>query len=118
MSSQLIGRDREIGRLFECLDEVLGGCARLIMCVGEPGIGREPTEAELRAVFDATSGNPYFVTELARQLADGGGFRNPVPAGVLEAIGQRLAQLSHACVATLGTAAVLGTCSTSACWPR
>ena len=270
MSSQLIGRDREIGRLFEWLDEVLGGCARLVMCVGEPGIGktrladefsraarargvatawgrpadstgappywpwrevlrsldddpsvlyaiahvapgqepswderirwfdavsayvqlaarsrplllvlddlhaadepsqlltrhvartardapllllatcrdtigplaglarepnattvslrglarsdvrgqiadivgREPTEAELGAVFDATSGNPYFVTELARQLADGGGFPNAVPAGVMEAIGQRLAQLSHACVATLGTAAVLGT---------
>src|SRR5215210_7103010 len=40
MSSQLIGRDREIGRLFECLDEVQGVCARLVLCVGEPGIGK------------------------------------------------------------------------------
>ena len=46
-------------------------------------VGRAASDAELAAVYDATAGNPFFVSELARQLADGAdarGGRTPVGA--------------------------------------
>ena len=36
-------------------------------------VGRAASDSELAAVFDATAGNPFFVSELARQLAEGPG---------------------------------------------
>ena len=72
-------------------------------------VGRAASDAELAAVFDATAGNPFFVSELARQLAEGPAFAGAVPRSVLDAIGQRLGQLSADCAASLRAAAVLGT---------
>ena len=71
--------------------------------------GRSASEAELAAVYDATAGNPFFVSELARQLTDGAAFPGAVPRSVLDAIGQRLGCLSPGCAASLRAAALLGT---------
>ena len=51
--------------------------------------GRAASDAELTAVYDATAGNPFFVSELARQLTGGAAFPGAVPRSVLDAIGQR-----------------------------
>lgn len=72
-------------------------------------VGRAASDAELAAVYDATAGNPFFVCELARQLADGPVLAGTVPRSVLDAIGQRLGQLSVDCAASLRAAALLGT---------
>ena len=53
-------------------------------------VGRAASDAELAAVYDATAGNPFFVSELARQLAEGPRLAGAVPRSVLDAIGQRL----------------------------
>ena len=71
--------------------------------------GRAASDAELAAVYDATAGNPFFVAEFARQLADGPALPGAVPRSVLDAIGQRLGQLSPDCAASLRAAALLGT---------
>ena len=71
--------------------------------------GRAASDAELTAVYDATAGNPFFVSELARQLTGGATFPGAVPRSVLDAIGQRLGELSPDCAASLHAAAVLGT---------
>ena len=71
--------------------------------------GRAASDAELSAVYDATAGNPFFVSELARQLTGGAAFPGAVPRSVLDAIGQRLGQLSPDCAASLRAAALLGT---------
>ena len=72
-------------------------------------VGRPASDAELAAVYDATAGNPFFVGELARQLADGSTLPGAVPRSVLDAIGQRLGQLSADCAASLRAASLLGT---------
>ncbi|MGB8383236.1 MAG: AAA family ATPase [Dermatophilaceae bacterium] len=72
-------------------------------------VGRAPSEAELRTVYAATAGNPFFVGELARQMADTAGLAGGVPRSVLDAIAERLAQLSPDCVSVLQAAAILGT---------
>ena len=80
----------------------LGGLER--PAVGEQVsamVGRAASDAELAAVYDATVGNPFFVCELARQLADGPTLAVAVPRSVLDAIGQRLGRLSPGCAASL-----------------
>ena len=72
-------------------------------------VGRAASDAELAAVYNATAGNPFFVGELARQLADGSTLPGAVPRSVLDAIGQRLGQLSADCAASLRAASLLGT---------
>jgi DNA-binding CsgD family transcriptional regulator/tetratricopeptide (TPR) repeat protein len=72
-------------------------------------VGRAASEAELAAVCNATAGNPFFVGELARQLADGLALPGAVPRSVLDAIGQRLGHLSADCAAALRAASLLGT---------
>lgn len=47
MHSALVGRDRELGVLLGCLDEALRGRASLVVCVGEPGIGKTRLVTEL-----------------------------------------------------------------------
>ena len=71
-------------------------------------VGRAASDAELAAMYNATAGNPFFVGELARQLADGSALAGAVPRSVLAAIGQRLGQLSADCAASLRAAALLG----------
>jgi len=43
----LVGRDRELGVLLGCLDEAQRGHANLVVCVGEPGIGKTRLVEEL-----------------------------------------------------------------------
>ena len=40
MLSSLVGRDRELALLLGCLDEAQRGRANLVVCVGEPGVGK------------------------------------------------------------------------------
>jgi len=46
-SSTFVGRDREMGELNKALEETLAGQGRLVMLVGEPGIGKTRTAQEL-----------------------------------------------------------------------
>jgi DNA-binding CsgD family transcriptional regulator len=74
---------------------------------------------EARAVYEQTEGNPLFVWEVMRQRLDREEFRwgtplgrgvepEPVPAGLQEVIGARLAHLSPACQEVLAVVAVIG----------
>ena len=46
-TSTFVGRDREMGELNTALEETLAGQSRLVMLVGEPGIGKTRTAQEL-----------------------------------------------------------------------
>ena len=46
-SSDFVGRQREMGELVSALDDALAGNGRLVMLVGEPGIGKTRTAEEL-----------------------------------------------------------------------
>lgn len=70
--------------------------------------GRDLSEDEVHAIHTAIAGNPFFVSELARQFADGFPVRFSAPRSVRDAIGLRLGQLSADCAATLQAAAILG----------
>ena len=72
-----------------------------------------------QAVYDQTEGNPLFVWEVMRQRLDRERFvwgtplgrgvdAEPVPAGLREVIGARLARLSPVCQEVLTVAAVIG----------
>ncbi len=45
-----VGRQREMGELKAALEEALSGRGRLVMLVGEPGIGKTRTARELAAL--------------------------------------------------------------------
>ncbi len=63
---------------------------------------------------DRTGGNPFFVTELWREVADTGGYQalrsntQPAPQSVRDTIGQRLSRLDVSTLAVIEFAAVLG----------
>lgn len=72
-----------------------------------------------RLVFDETEGNPFFVVEMLRQLAESGAIEAgwdadrrtaaaSVPEGVKEVIGRRLARLGQGTVGLLCVASVSG----------
>jgi DNA-binding SARP family transcriptional activator len=65
--------------------------------------------AEARTIHDRTGGNPFYVRELARHVADrpATAFVD-VPEGIRDVVRARLEQLSPGCVEALGAAAVLG----------
>ena len=72
--------------------------------------GSEPPADLTTAVFGRTTGNPFFVKELARLLA-AQGLEKPViaiPEGVRDVVRRRLARQSQDAVALLGAASVLG----------
>ena len=46
-SDVFVGRQKELGELKACLEEALSGRGRLVMLVGEPGIGKTRTSTEL-----------------------------------------------------------------------
>ncbi|MFQ6027156.1 MAG: AAA family ATPase [Dehalococcoidia bacterium] len=48
-SGDFVGRQREMGALQSALEETLAGRGRLVMLVGEPGIGKTRTAQELAA---------------------------------------------------------------------
>ena len=47
MPPGLVGRDLELGVLLGCLEEAQRGRANLVICVGEPGIGKTRLAEEL-----------------------------------------------------------------------
>jgi predicted ATPase len=79
--------------------------------------GRDASDALVRAVFEMTEGNPFFIHETVRLLDAEGrlGTATPetpwsmsLPQGVREVIGRRLDQLSSECNRVLTVAAVMG----------
>jgi DNA-binding CsgD family transcriptional regulator len=87
--------------------------ARLI----EQTTGQAPSERLAGAVWQETDGNPFFVGEVARLLADEGALDNPeavlarhpwVPESVRAVVGRRLGRLPPACRQLLAVAAVIG----------
>jgi DNA-binding CsgD family transcriptional regulator len=81
--------------------------------------GSNPPERLVQAVFELTSGNPLFVSQMTRLLAQDEKYRSyfregtaanemRLPEGVREVIGKRLNHLSQECNEILVTAAVLG----------
>lgn len=67
-------------------------------------------ETEVAEVHRLTGGNPFFVGEVARAMADARAGRQfaPITATVREAIGERLDRLSPDCVRFLQAAALVG----------
>jgi DNA-binding winged helix-turn-helix (wHTH) protein len=87
--------------------------ARLVEAVA----GQAPSPALVAAVCDMTEGNPFFIHELVRLLADQGRLSEAqdertwslaLPQSVRDAVGRRLDALSGECNVLLRIAAVLG----------
>ncbi|MDP6665844.1 MAG: AAA family ATPase [Dehalococcoidia bacterium] len=87
--------------------------ARLVEAVG----GFAPQPALVEEIHDRTEGNPFFITEVARDLArdartgvegSGPSVGFNIPEGVREVIGARLDRLSDGCNEFLRSAAVIG----------
>ncbi len=78
---------------------------QLVSVVGDDVADREVAEVEA-----LTGGNPFFVAEVGRAMADARAGRRfaPVTPTVREAIGDRLEQLSPECVRFLEAAAIVG----------
>jgi len=68
-------------------------------------LGEQPADEVAAAVHRRTGGNPFFVEQVSWLLKDG---QTGIPPGVHEALAERFAPLSTACVAALGAAAVAG----------
>ena len=65
-------------------------------------------DGRAREVADVTSGNPFFVRELARALADGTWTRGAPPATVRDLVVARLRAVSTGCRNLLEAAAIVG----------
>ncbi len=74
--------------------------------------GADASEPLVRAIYRETEGNPFFIEETLRHLAEErvvGSFDDiGLPEGVREVISRRLARLSDDCRKILATASVLG----------
>lgn len=71
----------------------------------------DPSAALVRAVYEQSEGNPFFMTELMRTLRDGereAPESLALPHAALDPIGQRLARLAPEVRSVLSIAAVLG----------
>jgi hypothetical protein len=82
----------------------------------------EEGEGLIRAVWDETEGNPFFVAEVMRHLAESGGIEQRdgrwvttvpveqlgIPEGVRDVVGRRLSRLPEGVDRILGVAAVIG----------
>lgn len=81
-------------------------------------VGTKPRKDLAAAVYRETEGNPFFMTETVRLLAQEGRFEEgatkeqsislTIPQGVREVIGRRLNQLSESSNAVLSIASVMG----------
>jgi hypothetical protein len=85
--------------------------ARLV----EGAAGHRPPDALVAAIHEQTAGNPFFVGEVVRALAETGRLDDAphrrletVPSGVRAVVAQRLRRLSAPAVAALEAASVLG----------
>jgi DNA-binding SARP family transcriptional activator/tetratricopeptide (TPR) repeat protein len=74
------------------------------------GSSLRPRPDFVAQLHDRTGGNPLYIQELLRDLAESGGELDElaVPAGVQEVIGRRLARLSGPTLSALEAAAVIG----------
>ena len=72
--------------------------------------GSVPRDEVVRSIVERTEGNPLFVSEMSRLLADGGvdDATSSIPASVKQVIGRRLERLSGEHRSTLQLAAVVG----------
>ncbi|MDQ4021097.1 MAG: AAA family ATPase [Actinomycetota bacterium] len=64
--------------------------------------------ADARAVLDVSGGNPLFVREIARAIADGTWRPDRPPRTVLDVVGARLSRVSAGCRRLVQTAAIVG----------
>nr|MBA3266116.1 AAA family ATPase [Nocardioidaceae bacterium] len=72
-------------------------------------IGHEVGDADVAHVHELTGGNPFFVSELAKALADrSDGTALPITWNLREAVGARLSRLSADSVALLRAASIVG----------
>jgi DNA-binding SARP family transcriptional activator len=110
-------RDTELGRTHE-LAELLADLRN------EPDVSRmtlqglevadvsaligEDVTGLAQTLHERTQGNPFFIGEVLRHLADGDAAEQRLPEGVREVISRRLARLSPGCNHMLTVAAVLG----------
>ena len=92
------------------------GEADVARCVGA-ATGSEPPEALVRAVYDMTEGNPFFVHQTVQLLASQGRLETredvtslsvTLPQGVRDVLGRRLDGLSAECNHLLALASVVG----------
>ena len=112
-------RDGELsGPLSRMLPELLGTAAveridlrsfgpeevRAQLAVLAPGV----SERSVAAVVEATGGNPLFVREVARAMADGTWRADRPPRSVLDVVRARLDRVSADCRGVLQAAAVVG----------
>ena len=112
-------RDGELsGPLSRMLPELLGRAAverielrsfgpeevRAQLAVLAPGV----SERSVAAVVEATGGNPLFVREVARAMADGTWRADRPPRSVLDVVRARLDRVSADCRGVLQAAAVVG----------
>ena len=98
--------------------QLLGGLSQEVTpSLIQAAIGILPSQVVAETIFAHTEGNPYFMTEIVRLLAErgelteegiGGAEGLRLPDGVREAIGQRLNRLSDECNQVLTTASVIG----------
>jgi predicted ATPase len=70
--------------------------------------GMAVEEADARAVLDMTGGNPLFVREVARAMAEGTWRPDRAPRTVLDVVGARLDRVSAGCRKLVQTAAIVG----------
>ena len=70
--------------------------------------GMAVEEADARAVLDVTGGNPLFVREVARAMAEGTWRPDRPPRTVLDVVGARLDSVSAGCRKLVQTAAIVG----------
>jgi predicted ATPase/DNA-binding winged helix-turn-helix (wHTH) protein len=124
-------RDVELGRdhaLAQTLAELArSGVSERIVLSGlslpevghfiEMAAGFKPPKSLVAAVYEQTEGNPFFVNEVLRLLIVEGRLESeeemtsssiPIPQGVREVIGRRVACLSNECGRVLQVAAVMG----------
>lgn len=75
--------------------------------------GAPPADAVADEIWRRTGGNPFFILELTRLMAAGGGAGGRRPAGIVDSVREtlerRLARLSQPCADLLAVAAVAGT---------
>ena len=104
-----IGRDAQVRRVRLRGLEKAG-----VQEIVERVIGRSVSESLVDEIYRQTDGNPFFVNEVARSVAEelsganGGRIEVRVPDGIREAVGRRLNRLSPACNDILAMAAVIG----------
>ncbi len=63
LESPLIGRDAELDKLLQLVEDVRAGSSQVILILGEPGVGKSRLVAEWRQATAQLSGNPLSWTE-------------------------------------------------------